>query len=108
MYQTVSLIYNKKGEGSSTLACECSRFSYLFVTREVSQERLRRKICPESGHPGALIGRHRSYIVSAYCFQMINKRQKAMKVKSKLGRKRDEFTSFRIYSSLETASVFRS
>ena len=31
-----------------------------------------------------------------------------MKVKSKLGRKRDEFTSFWIYSSLETASVFRS
>ena len=31
-----------------------------------------------------------------------------MKVKCKLGRKRDEFTSFRIYSSLETASVFRS
>ena len=31
-----------------------------------------------------------------------------MKVKCKLGRERDEFTSFRIYSSLETASVFRS
>ena len=31
-----------------------------------------------------------------------------MKVKCKLGRKRDESTSFRIYSYLETESVFRS
>ena len=56
---------------------------------------------------GALIARHRSYIVSAYCLQMTDKRQKAMKVKCKLGRKRDESTSFRIYSVLARASVFR-
>jgi len=70
------------------------------------EERLRRKICRESGQELWLVDIE-VYIVSAYCLQMTNKRQKAMKVKCKLGRKRDESTSFRIYSSLEAASVFR-